>query len=135
MPTPPRVASRSQRVDGAEVGRQRLSGVLADVADGQCIDESGQRHGAAGRDRLDQLRGGPVGESLQRQQLLDGDVEQVRRLGHISEIEQLVDHSGTEAFDVHCSARREVDEQLTPLRGTEWIHAAPHHLSLLADKK
>ena len=84
---------------------------------------------------LDQLGGGPLRKSVQRQQLLGGEPEQIGRLGDIPEVDELIDDRRTQAFDVHRAACGEVDEQLAPLRGTERIQAAPHHLPLLAHEQ
>src|SRR5579859_5515402 len=115
--------------------REGLRGMLTDVTDGECVDEASQPHYPARRDRLDELRRGPVGKSIEREQLFRGEMEQVRGLGHVPEVEQLIDHGGPEPLDVHGPSSREVDDHLAPLRRTERVQAAPDHLPRLADQQ
>ena len=129
------LARRGKRVDAPEMARERLGGVLADVPDAERVHEARQWHVTARGDRLDQLGRGALGESLERQQLLGGDPEQVRRLADIAEVEQLIDDRRPEALDVHGAAGGEMQEQLAALGRAQRIEAAPHHLALLADEE
>ena len=52
----------------------------------------------------------------------------------VAEVEELIDDRRPESLDVHRATRREMEQQLATLRGTQRVEAAPHHLSLLADE-
>ncbi len=86
------------------MGGEQPRRVLADVRHAERVDEAREWHRATCRDRGVQLLRGALRETVERQQLLGGHLEEVGGVGDEARVDQLVDDRLTEALDVHPCA-------------------------------
>src|SRR5437867_1859260 len=121
------------RLDLAEVLGQVLRGALADMANAQRIQEARQRRALALLDRRDEVGRALVGHALQRRELRDAQLVELRQGAHDAAIDELVDELAAQALDVHGAAAREMQHRLLALCAAEQApRAAPIDLALLA---
>ena len=105
-----------QRIDAAEVAREVARRGLAHVTDAERVDEARQRGRLALLDRRDHVAGALVGHALQRGELGEPQLVELRRRVHDAGIHELVHELVAQSLDVERPAAREVQERLLALR-------------------
>src|ERR1700674_5610462 len=94
----------------------------ADVVDAEGTEKSQKRCRFAGVDAVEQILGGLVGKTIERQQLRLCQVVEVRWVFDQLSVDQLLQRRVTKALDVERAY--EVPQVLEHLGGAGWIDAA-----------
>ena len=105
-----------QGIQAAEVFGQVPRRSLADIADTQRKNETGERRLPAGGNGLDQIAGRFLAHALQAGQLLDRQGIEIGRRMDQAGLDQLINQLVAQPLDVHRPPRREVPERLLALR-------------------
>ena len=108
-----------QPVDGSKVVRQQAGHRPADMADAERNQKPQQRCRLAGLDPVKQVLRRLVRKALQGQQLLLGQVVQVRRILDQFAVDQLLQRRVAKALDVERA--NEVAKVFEDLGGAQWI--------------
>ena len=119
-----------QRVEAAEMVREREGRRLPHVADAEREQEAGERRLLAPLECRDEIGRRLRAHALEAGQLLFAQGVQVGRRRDATRIDQLLDDLVAETLDVHGAARREVAQRLASLGlADEPARAAGHRLA------